>query len=571
MQKINAGIILSFYLFSGSIFVAGQENFDNKIKLAEEYLKNRGEVYFQIKIKSKSQINYLSQIVSVDKYENNRVYAYANKNQFQDFLKLKLEYKVLTPPSLLKPVKMLKSIKHAYEWNYYPNFQQYIGMMHNFAQDYPSICQIYDIGSSVEGRSILFVKISDNVEMDEPEPEFMYSSTMHGDETTGYVLMLRLIDYLLRNYSVDSKVTHLVDNLEIWINPLSNPDATYFGGDDTVYGAKRYNINNIDLNRNFPDPEDGMHPDGNDWQPETMAMMTFMEKQKFVLSANLHTGAEVINYPWDTWERYHADDDWYKYISRQYADTVHVYSSNYMDDSVIFDYGITNGYKWYTINGGRQDYVNYFLNVREVTMELSDIKLPDAEELPEYWNYNYRSLLNYIEQGLYGIQGVITDPVNGDPLYARIEVANHDFDNSHVISDSVHGDFFRLINQGIYDLKITSPGYKEKIIYGIQVFNQQPTYLDVQLVPEIQFINFEIYSNLYANSFEIAIEIPDDAYLQLNIFDMLGNQIEIISNDFYKKGIYTFSFKSGHFSSGIYICQLNVNGLIIPRKLIIMH
>jgi len=50
----------------------------------------------------------------------------------------------------------------------------------------------------------------------------MYTSSMHGDELTGYVLMLRLIDSLLSTYGTNPRVTNLVNNFEIWINPLAN-------------------------------------------------------------------------------------------------------------------------------------------------------------------------------------------------------------------------------------------------------------------------------------------------------------------------------------------------------------
>jgi len=175
-------------------------------------------------------------------------------------------------------------------------------------------------------EDLLFAKISDNVNVEEDEPEVMYTSTMHGDETTGYVLMLRLIDSLLSTYGSDSLVTRLVDSCEIWINPLANPDGTYYGGNSSVYSARRYNANNVDLNRNYPDPEDGDHPDGNSWQAETVAFMAFAEAHSLVISTNIHGGAEVLNYPWDTWSQRHADDNWWIDISRMFADTVHAYS-----------------------------------------------------------------------------------------------------------------------------------------------------------------------------------------------------------------------------------------------------
>ena len=97
-------------------------------------------------------------------------------------------------------------------------------------------------------------------------------------------------------------------------------------------------------------------------------MMRFLAKHRFVLSANFHSGEEVVNYPWDRWSRDHPDKEWFYMISRAYADTVHRHAPygymNYLDN------GVTNGYYWYPVNGGRQDYVTYELQGREVTIEL---------------------------------------------------------------------------------------------------------------------------------------------------------------------------------------------------------
>ncbi len=139
----------------------------------------------------------------------------------------------------------------------------------------------------------------------------------------------------------------LVDETEIWINPLANPDGTYFGGDDTVGDAIRYYTTNdggnseVDPNRNFPDFVDGDHPDGNPWWPETEAMIALAESQTFVLSANFHDGVEVVNYPWDSDVRRHPDDSWFQALARDFADLAQADSpGGYMTD---FDNGITNG------------------------------------------------------------------------------------------------------------------------------------------------------------------------------------------------------------------------------------
>ncbi|MCD4788642.1 MAG: PKD domain-containing protein, partial [Bacteroidales bacterium] len=142
-----------------------------------------------------------------------------------------------------------------------------------------------------------------------------------------------------------------------------------------------------------------------------------------------------------------------------------------------------NGYAWYTIAGGRQDYMNYFHQCREFTLELSNIKLLPANQLPAYWDYNYRSFLNYMEQTLFGINGTITDSETGDPVVAEIYIENHDTDSSWVYSYESTGNYYRPIFEGTWDVTFTAPGYYPQTFENTEVQNRQVTQLDVQLVP----------------------------------------------------------------------------------------
>ena len=186
--------------------------------------------------------------------------------------------------------------------------------MQSFADSFPNICKLHSIGTLNSGREILIIQISDNVGNKENEPSFLYTSSMHGDELTGYVLMLRLIDEILNGYGTNGRITNLVNEIDIWINPLANPDGAYAGGNQDVWNATRYNASWVDLNRNFPDPEDGDHPDGNPWQEETIIFMGLSDSVNFHLASNLHTGTELANYPWDTWGYLTADDNWWRHV-----------------------------------------------------------------------------------------------------------------------------------------------------------------------------------------------------------------------------------------------------------------
>ncbi len=460
---------------------------------AEDYLQRKGEVYFSFHLNDFSRLNELTRMISLDFVNaDGEVRAYANSFEFKKFTELGLPYEVLPHPGdSPEPVPMSDyvSLKSSNNWNTYPTYDAYIQMMNDFASNYPNLCQVFQFGTTVQGRKLMVAKITSNV--NQKKPRFFYTSTMHGDETGGYILCLRMIDYLLSNYGVNPRITNLVDNVEIYINPLANPDGTYKGGNNTVNGAIRYNANYVDLNRNFPDPADGPHPDGNAWQPETVAFMNLADNHFFNLSANFHGGAEVVNYPWDTWSRQHADNSWWIFVSRQYADTAHTYSpSGYMTG---FNNGITNGYAWYRITGGRQDYMTFFQQGREFTLEISNTKLYPASQLPNLWEYNYRSMLNYIEQSLYGIRGTITDSITGQPIRAMVFIKNHDkvIDSSMVFSRLPFGNYHRFLSPGTWTLEFSAPGYVTKTISGVSTANYNTTLVDVQLRPIGVWANFE--------------------------------------------------------------------------------
>jgi len=439
------------------------------------------EIYFSFEITAKIELEQLTRIVSIDNVKGNTVYAYANPKQLEQIFQMGYDVEIIPKTDFsAKDWTMAYTIAEMANWDRYPTYGVYVDMMYQFATDYPDICMIEEVGTSQNDRQILFVKISDNVDVEENEPELMYTAQMHGDEIVTYIMMLRLIDYLLTNYGSDAEITQLVNNAEIWINPLANPDGTYHGGNNTVAGAQRCLANGVDPNRNFPDPEDGPHPDGHPWAPETIIMMDLADSHSFVHSANFHSGAEVVNYPWDTWPRLHADDDWYQVISHEYADTVHAYSPPGYMNPYWSNNGITNGYAWYTIAGGRQDYMNYFQGCREVTIELSNDKMLDADQLPAHWNYNKQSFLNYIDNVFYGIRGIVTD-TTGAPIEAMITVVDHDFDNSEVFTDPDVGDYYRMLLPGVYDITVSAYGFIPQTISNITVVDTGATRVDVEL------------------------------------------------------------------------------------------
>ena len=493
--------ILLFLLLLCGISSVFSQSYPTK---EQEIIEQRGELYFSFDLSNSYSLQTLSSIISIDKIENNQVYAYANTNEFYRFKELNISYQIEIEEYLLSPPIMASSMAFFMQsWDAYPTYSQYDSLMHKLANDYPDLCHYHNLGTLASGRKILALQLGDSVNVKQRQVRLFYTSSMHGNELTGYVLMLRLADYLLSNYGQNALVDSLMNNVEIWINPLANPDGAYQSDDNSLSNATRYNANNVNLNRNFPDPEDGQHPDGNSWQAETQYFMDFADSVHFTMAANFHDGNEVVNYPWDTWAKLSADDEWWKYISHQYADTVHAYGpSNYfLGPAAANGSGVVNGYQWYTISGGRQDYMNYYHQCRELTVELSSTKIPNANKLPHFWNYNYRSLLNYINQVRFGLRGVVRDSVSTKPIIAQVYINSHDKDSSQVYSHMPYGDYYRLLDSGYYSLTFSADHYYSKTIDSVLILRDKIVNMNVDLAPDYTALKNkpQQYSHIFPN------------------------------------------------------------------------
>jgi len=451
-------------------------------------------------------------------------------------------------------------------WDKYPTYEVYRAMMKKFEQDYPHLCKLDSIGTTSNGHKIYVVKLSDNVTAEEPEVEVFYTSTIHGDETTGFILMLRLIDYFLSNYSSNARIASMLDGMAIYINPNANPDGTYKGGDNTVVGAVRNNALGFDLNRNFPDPELGFFTT---IQTETQIMMDFASSRHFTLSVNFHGGAEVVNYPWDTWvsaTRIHADNNWFINFSKQYADSVQTNGpANYFTDVAIS--GITNGGDWYVITGGRQDYMNWWLHCKEITIELSYYKTPSSDQLPNFWNYNRGALISYLESAKQGFNGVVTN-TSGNPVKAKVYITGHDADSSHVYSSQTTGFYARPIEPGTWQVTYSAKGYlsqtKVIIISNWKSSVNQGIVLEIDPFSDIhldqsEVIPFSVWPNPFSNEINIKFNINKPSFINLSIYSIDGRFVSTIANGEYKEGQITFNFTSTELNGGSYIIRLQVD------------
>jgi len=238
----------------------------------------------RLTISDRAEIGVLTDLVSIDDVRGLEVLAWAKADQLERLAELGYAWEEIPTPATATPRGLTRDAKTGALASY-PTYGDYVAMMHAFAADHPGLCRLHRIGYSQQGREVLVLQIADNPGVEEDEPEVYYSSTMHGNEGTGFVLLLNLVDDMLTSYSDspvgdrESQITRLVDSLEIWVNPLANPDG-YVAG-------MRWYASGRDPNRDFPDPErgDSPNPELFDGDPETLDQMRFAEAHSIVLSA----------------------------------------------------------------------------------------------------------------------------------------------------------------------------------------------------------------------------------------------------------------------------------------------
>jgi len=204
----------------------------------------------------------------------------------------------------------------------YQEFLQNLDSMHSMFPDLISERSVIDTFLTHQGLPLYQVKISDNVAMNEDEPELLYTAIHHSREPQSLTQLIFYMWYVLENYSTDNEVKHLVDNTQMYFVPVINPDGYIYNETTDPNGGgmwrknRRNNgdgTNGVDLNRNYG-YEWGIDNQGSSpntssetyrgpsafSEPETRAIAWLCEQHEFALTLNYHAFGNYLIYPWGT-------------------------------------------------------------------------------------------------------------------------------------------------------------------------------------------------------------------------------------------------------------------------------
>ncbi|MFW6041199.1 MAG: M14 family zinc carboxypeptidase, partial [Thermoplasmatota archaeon] len=214
----------------------------------------------------------------------------------------------------------------------YPSVSQLYDWFDNLTADNPDICEKIKYGESWEGRDLYAMKVSDNVSQDEDEPEILIDGGMHAREWSGPQVASYYLYRMVNEYDTNDTIRWLVNNREIFVVPMINPDGYYYdgNGDTSEQNSWRKNRNDsvgtsndvgVDLNRNWDidwengddDPSsDTYHGESPFSEYETKKYSEWILSRDIQSYQNLHSYAGTLLIPWSYTSSSSPHDSWYR-------------------------------------------------------------------------------------------------------------------------------------------------------------------------------------------------------------------------------------------------------------------
>ena len=389
------------------------------------------------------------------------------------------------------------------------------------------------IGTTLEGRNIWAIKISDNPNVDEDEPEVLYTGLHHAREPMSYMNLFYFMYWILESYPQDPLAKHIVDNREMWFVPAVNPDGLVYNQSIAPNGGgmQRKNMketcgfgtpDGVDLNRNYSyywgyDNEGSSNDGCNETyrgfsqfsEPETQAVRDFVEVRDFKIALNYHSYSNLLIYPFGyTYNNVVPEDDLEIFIE-------------YGQDMVQY-----NGYELgtgpellYTVNGEACDWMYGDQGIYAYTPEI-------GSSSDGFWPATSR-IVPLAEENLYPNQFLALAAGSKYSMQASVSDGPYTYGNSYPIYISVTNTGLSESNGDLVVL-LESSGLVSFSDNNISING-----LDSRETVDLgDLMAFQLSSSSYSGLTEtITVSIYDnDGYVYSDSFEIVLGQTEVVSS-----------------------------------------
>ena len=351
----------------------------------------------------------------------------------------------------------------------YHNPEEVTAAVKKLAEDYPDIVALESFGTTIEGRDLWVLKISDNVGTAEAEePSILFNAMHHAREVMTTEVALDIVTQLASGYNTDSKIKGWVDNNEIWVVPQVNPDGNHkVWTSNNMWRKNTRGGYGVDLNRNYPyrwGECDGSS--GFQWsdtyrgasagsEPETKALMGLVARIRPVFDISYHSYSELVLYPYSCDGEHVETQEIVEGIGKELGEILRSDNGNS---------GYEAGTSWeilYAVDGGDIDWMYHEYGVIPYVVELNSrsagFQPPYSLVAPTLvkQRLGWAMLLDRMEQS--SIRGFLDPEQFGeDQLISVKGLGDSNYSSLHKLKSD--GSFHVIVEPGMYRVTIPRLG-----------------------------------------------------------------------------------------------------------------
>ncbi len=481
-----------------------------------------------------------------------------------------------------------------------PGYREYQDMVSELMQlqaQYPSLVETSVIGTGWGAvyndqnqsayanfdHQIWAVKLSDNVQVHEDEPEFYFVGAHHAREPISTEVSMAILIHLLEGYNTDPQITNIVNNSQIWFVPLLNPDGHKIVLDQTdVWWRKNLIDNNgnhnidlgnsgngpdgTDLNRNYGYKWGYMSASGNPGdityhgsepfsELETQALRDFMNTHRFVAGIGYHSYGQYVLYPFGyMYDILSPENIEQQALAEAMAATIPSLTGS-------GTYTPMPSYSLYPVSGSFDDWAYATHGTFAHTIEMGTEFIPPAQDLNSIVSNNLTAAKILLQRpNTKTLKGHVTNALTGEPLSARLFV--HGIDDNPLkvhqsTSDSLFGSFMRFLPVGTHQVTFSKPGYLSQT-QPVTITADAPSILDIAMLPVEPVLLQVQVTDVSGNPLSNATFTFEDAEIDTLPSDAEGH---IFIPNFYP-GFYRFSISCPGYEQLNRIEELLSNSLL---------
>ena len=435
----------------------------------------------------------------------------------------------------------------------YYTYDEIVTRLSDINNSYPELTKLVSIGITMEGRDIWAIKLSDNANIDENEPEVLYTGLHHSREPMSYMNLFYFMDWVLENYQSEVLANHLLDNRELWFIPAINPDGLVYNQSIAPNGGgmQRKNmletcnggVDGVDLNRNYSYmwayDNEGSSPDGCSEtyrgqvpfsEYETQVVKNFVESHNFPIAFNYHSYSDLLIYPLG-----------YEYNNPIPQEDLDIFIE-YGEDMVQYNgYELGSGPELlYPVNGEACDWMYGVEGIFAYTPEIGSYN-------DGFWPATNR-IVPLAEENLYPNQFLALVAGSKYELDVSVGEGSYTSDNSYPL-------FISIFNQGLGDsngdilIQIES---SDNIIFELDEIILSD--LDSREILDLGDITYFSPNSISGSIENISVKVSDDdGYIYSQSIQIIIGELELLINENFEQfNNWTVGYLGDDASAGIW-------------------